>query len=82
MPPTKPAFSYTLLGALATTVVLAGVGCSTPATDTTGKDAAPAAPVTKPGTAIGANNPAAGAPNHISPEMQERLKQYQSKANK
>jgi hypothetical protein len=39
------------------------------------------APIAKPGAKIGENNPPAGQPNHMSPEMQAQLQHYQSMGN-
>lgn len=65
------------------TIGICVAGCDTTASETTGNNAAgSAAPVAKPGSTIGASNPAAGQPNHMSPEMQAQLKRYQGEAKK
>ena len=67
---------------LGVVLTLIGTGCTKSAptgpTPLPGGNAGGPAPVAKPGAPIGANNPPAGQPNHMSPEMQAQLQHYQS----
>ncbi|MBC8138178.1 MAG: hypothetical protein H8F28_20045 [Fibrella sp.] len=78
-----------LLATFTATVIavsLLAAGCSSTPADQSSQGTKPGStvsvPKAKPGAKIGENNPAAGQPNHMSPEMQAQMQRYQSLGDK